>query len=239
MSDVDSNDNTGRRPRLRDALGGIALFAQLKHLSSDEYTPEGVPALNEGDMAVFNAAQVLASDHECSDADAVAELVRVAGRHHHRLRKSEIASHRSGRNLDSAVADRTQRLLEAAVTGQAVTVPSALDRRRFEVVQSFRALPRDQAWEQLVVAVPQLAVLAFDIPTHLLNRSVPPEAVSEAARDASARLQDLRSRLDELLGPKSGQSDPLLSSTYARQFAVEYLIQRQTPFSETGPNSSC
>lgn len=240
---MDDKDQLGHHTRLTDVLSGVALLAWFKHASRDEHTPEGVPALNEHDRAVLRAAHRLASDQERSDSDAVAELVHVAGRHRNRLRKAEIASRRSGHYLDFAVENRAQRLLQAAVTGEAVTEPSASDRHRFGLVESFRALPADRAWDQLVVAVPELADIAderrggaFDIPPGLRDLSIPHEQTAATAREASARFQALGSRLDALLGPRSSQNDPLLGSVYARRFAFQYLLPRQNPSSGTTPD---
>jgi hypothetical protein len=242
VGDVDEKDQPGHHTQLTDVLSGVALLAWFKRASRDEHTPEGVPALNEHDRAVLHAAHRMASDQERSDRDAVAELLRVAGRHRNRLRKAEIASRRSGHYLDFAVENRAQRLLQAAVTGDAVTEPSPSDRHRFGLIEFFRALPPDRAWDQLVVAVPELADLAdqqhagaFDLPAHFLDQSTPPEQMAAVARDVSARLQALGTRLDALLGPRSGQNDPLLGSVYARRFAFEHLLQRQNPSSGTTP----
>ena len=228
--------SSGQRPRLADALGGIALLVWLRRASRDDYTPEGIPALNEHDMAVLRAAHALATDERLSDDEAVSELVLMAGHHRNRLRKAEIAARRGGRYQDFAVANRARRLLKAAATGDPVTEPSPADRHRFEVVESFRALGPDRGWEQLVGAVPELAVVAeqqnsgaFDILMTAGDPSTPPDARAAAGIEASALLADAGARLDHLLGPKSGRSDPLLGSAYVRQFAIEYLMPKQTP----------
>ncbi len=236
---VAGQESSGRRTQFAEMLGGVALLAWLKRASRDEYTPEGVPALNEQDRAVLRKAYLLAADERLTDDDAVSELLVTARHHRKRLRKGEIAARRRGRYMDFVVENRAQRLHEAAATGQPVGAPTESDRHRFQVVESFHALARDQAWEQLVAAVPELATIAdqqraglFDIPTSLADAAAPPEVQAAAARQSSAVFAELGVRLDRLLGPRSGQTDPLLGSVYVRQFAYEYLLQRQDP---TGP----
>jgi hypothetical protein len=232
-------EGSGRRTRLAETLGGVALLVWLKFASRDENTPEGVPALNEQDRAVLQKASLLAADERLTDEDAVSELLVAARHHRKRLRKAEIAARRAGRYMDFVVENRAQRLLEAAATGQPVGAPTESDHHRFQVVESFHALVRDQAWQQLVAAVPKLAAIAdqqraglFDIPTSLTDAAAPPDVRAAAARQASAVFAELGVRLDRLLGPRSGQSDPLLRSAYVRQFAYEYFLQRQD---RTGP----
>jgi hypothetical protein len=208
----------------------IATGAVLKDISRDDYTPEGVPCLDKYGQTVLEAAYGLAGDVQWTDADAVKELLRVAGRHHEALEMAEIVSRREGRYLDFPIENRAQRLLNAAATGHPVELPSETDRRRFALVDAFDELPAEEAWQRLAAAVPELEELAeqrkagtFEAPPELLNRSSPIGVRAAASQAHFGTLRELWVRLDFLLGPRSGQADPLLGSAYARQFALEYL----------------
>jgi hypothetical protein len=216
-------------PQLPAALK--AIDDRITALSRDDYTPEGDPDLDKHDQAVLDAASGLAGDDQWSDEDAVRELQRLAKRHPDSLSVAEIASRSAGRYQDFAIDNRAQRLLRAALTGGAVQQPSPSDLHRFEIVEEFAALPIDQAWEELVTAVPSLYQLAeqrkagtFALPAELLDRSLPREVRRDRAREHLAITEDLNCRLDAALGPRSGQTDALLGSAYAREFAVGYLI---------------
>ena len=257
MEDVDDPGDEDGRVRLRDIRQALRAVRQMvratptadlpklpaalkatedriRDLTRDDYTPEGFLGLDKHDQAVLDTAFGLAGDDQWSDEDAVRELQRVARRHRDSLRIAEIASRREGRYQDFAVENRAQRLLHAALTGEAVQQPSASDVHRFEVVNAFAALPTDRAWEELVAAVPSLDLLAgqrnegaFAMPADLLDPSVSREVRRDRAREHCAVTADLSSRLDAALGPRSGQTDALLGSAFAREFAMEYLLTRE------------
>jgi Pyridoxamine 5'-phosphate oxidase len=117
-----------------DVLGVIGLLAWFKHGSRDEFTPEGVPALNEHDQAVLESANRRARDQECRDVERAT-------------------------------------------------------RRRIRPAPAF------------------------------CDRSLPPEQMAATAREAMARVRELRSRLDQLLGPGSGHGDTVLASVFVGNLA--------------------
>jgi hypothetical protein len=181
-------------------------------------------------QTVLEAAYGLAGDVEWADGAAVKELLRVVGRHTDALEAAEIVSRREGRYLDFEIENWAQRLLKGAVTGNPVEQPSETDRRRFAAVEAVDELSADVAWQRLTDAVPELDELAdqrkagtFRAPPELLNRNSPIRVRAAASQAHFGTLGELGSLLDLLLGPKSGQADPLLGSAYARQFALEYL----------------
>jgi hypothetical protein len=202
----------------------------VRDVTSDDYTPEGVVGLDKRGRAVLDAAYDLAADDEWSEPDAVAELLRIAGRHRDALRDAENNARHGGRYRDFEIENRAQRLLEAAISGDPVRQPTEEDQRRFTVIEAFESLPEAERWRRLLAAVPHLEQLgheategAFVFPAELADRSAPQAVRTAAADHYQARMQNLNQRLDSLLGPRSESTDPLLGSAYARAFVRDYL----------------
>jgi hypothetical protein len=168
---------------------------------------------------------------DVADGDAVSEIIRVAGRHRRTLQVAALGARQWGQHHDYASANRAHRLLQAALTRNAVQPPSADDRRRFEVLDPFRKLAPDEQWRELVRREPRLANVeaeartgAFGNADDILNMSFLPDEQRRAATIDNLRRLRLRDdRLSGWVGPGCSSPDILLSSRIAREAASGHL----------------
>ena len=180
--------------------------------TKNEFTPEGVAPMNDRQNRIYERALDLASDDDWSDEAAVKELRRLAGRRQTDLGPAEVTARIGGRFLDLEVENRAQRLLASAISGEPIRAVTNEERQRFDAVGEFAELGPDAAWNRLVAAVPPLGEVAEE-----LIRS------SAGSKLTTEDLRNLLERVQLLVGPGSGSSDPLIGSVYARTFATDRL----------------
>ncbi len=223
------------RPSVRRGLREFneVFEAKGREATADDFTPEGVASLDVRAKRIYEASLGLAGDDTWNDARAVAELLRLTGRHRDSLRAAEIRSRQGGDYQDFPIENRAQRLLKAALTGEAVAPTTPEDAWRFEIVGRFEELDDHEAWRQLCERAPALTDLANEVS----SQPTPPRDYFRHPLDENhlRMLQEhierdnaLGRRLDTLLGPRSSADDVLLRSAYARSFAADYLHQLQT-----------
>jgi hypothetical protein len=216
------------RPSVRRQLRQFdaALDAAHREVTSNEFTPDGVPRMDERAKALLEAAWGLAGDDEWADDAAVTELRRLAGHHHDALRVAEINSRHGGRFLDLPIENRAQRLLEAAYTGHLVSPVSDEERSRMELIDAFDSLDPEDQWRELTRQVTGLEDLEAEAVA--LRGCGPPFSDRRAwARWAVEQDQIVKQKVRGLVGPGSGSADTVLASIYAREFTTNYLIGRR------------
>lgn len=198
--------------------------------SRDEFTPEGVPAMDKRSKLLLDAAWDLASDEDWADDAAVAELLRLAGRHRDALRVAEINARHGGTFVDLYVENRAQRLLEAALTGHPVRQLGPDEEQRINTLDTFAELAPQEAWAELVRLIPPLDLIAAEI---VKEASTDPasnddQTASRPRRRASAwtgtQIEDLQKQVNLLVGPGSNSKDVIGSSVYARTCALNHLL---------------
>ena len=198
--------------------------------SRDEFTPEGVPAMDKRSKLLLDAAWDLASDDDWADDAAVAELLRLAGHHHDALRVAEINARHGGTFVDLYVENRAQRLLEAALTGQAVRQLAPDEEERIQTLETFADLEPQEAWAELVRLIPSLDLIAAEIVKGALTESASndDQTASRPRRRSSAWNEThiaLQKQVGLLVGPGSNSTDVIGSSVYARTLALNHLLR--------------
>jgi hypothetical protein len=141
---------------------------------------------------------------------------------------------------ESRERDRTQRLLKAAASDGQVEPVDAVDADKFDTLARVfdPQRPRADVWSDLTAREPQVGALeaavrageyGFEkIPERPTGAQLKdPEWLRQRGEQAQAGLE-LMARRGEILGPQSGNADPVIRSRTAFQFAYWHLRQGQT-----------
>lgn len=215
------------------ALGAMAALAGSVaglNQKARRVDPEdaGIVALSDRAAKVADRAMKLA-DKGREDADAVAELIALAGGSTRTLENAERFSRQGARHCEDRKFNRAHRLLVAAVAGKPVQPPSPGEERAFKVVKEFRALAPAKQWELLVSRAPHLAHLESETQRGAFTTAMPARADQGSAtlrsitRERVLAGSELGDRLRELVGPLAPASDPLVKSRAAFAFAIAHL----------------
>jgi hypothetical protein len=109
---------------------------------------------------------------------------------------------------------------------------SAAEQQRLDTLEDFWDADLEEQWTKLITAEPRLLDLASEARAGNFGLSdrdaaswinLPEEERKQAAGDALRHGNNLRHRLNQLVGPESGHNDIVLSSRAARDAAWSYL----------------
>jgi hypothetical protein len=183
------------------------------------------------------SAQLLAharllSAEDREDDEAVSELVRLADGNRHALQVAALGARQKGEHHESSWADRSHRLLQAAIAeGTVAPVPES-KRTRLALLDEFAELPVADQWRWLTELEPRLADLTGSLPVEQLARhltstevlDLPPEQRGPIRTARQVSRERLKSELTPLVGPQSSTDHPVLRSQIAFRAALEYLM---------------
>jgi hypothetical protein len=174
---------------------------------------------------------VLAAEHR-EDPDAINELLTLSGDDRRALQEAALGARQWGAHRDHEDANRAHRLLQAAITGKPLTSSTTRERERFALLDDFAGLTTDDAWNQLTELDPRLADLEGEVRAGRFSRGHAATELQALGRDDARRAavelrsarRDLNAHIRALVGPDSGQDDPLASSFIAFQIASNHLV---------------
>lgn len=211
--------------KLPSVLALLWIFRRAKK-GEDHDRPEIVSTNAQSRTVLERAKQLGRQGRE--DEQAVAEL-RALARHRRRtLRQAERASRFMGYHHELSHANLANRLLNAAIAGEAVPpARTAEDKERIETVKRVNRLARDEQWAQLTLLQPALTALEIDVRAgrfgDITNR--PSEEDMRGIRQQGEGRRELMAQLRRLLGPRCGQANPLLETQRALDIANAHLLR--------------
>jgi hypothetical protein len=211
--------------RLRRAI----LHAQ-RHQDLDADSPQFVVLTDSSAQLLTHARMLAGEDRE--DAEAVSELVKLADGNQRALQVAALGAREKGEHRESSWADRSHRLLRAAIAGGVVAPLSDSERARLALLDDFAELPVSDQWRRLTELEPDLAGLTGSLPVEQLARhltstevlDLPPQARGPIRAARQSARKRLKSELAPLVGPQSSADDPILRSQIAFKAALEYLM---------------
>ncbi len=189
------------------------------------------------------AMELASEDRE--DRQAAEELVSRAEGHDEALRRAALWLRCDGQASEQLLENRAHRLLQAALSGEAVQQITEPERRFIEDLESLRAHPEDR-FDALVEKEPRLRAVAEAIrPVDGMPsqeelgiepiRSWVAISFPFATRAMSqmpvlgnlvpAALLDLIGQLEDFVGPTSASPDPVLRSHTAMNIAVKHACR--------------
>jgi hypothetical protein len=218
-------------------LRSASRLARQAYDSSREFSTGSLFAgwLNDRQNQIVMRAEDLAREGRF-DKTAVDELVALAAGRRRDLERaagslSHDNSYREFRELNGAY-----RLIGAALDGSEVASLSDEEAARIDEIEAFHALSASDAFSELLRREPRLAELEADVRAGMIDGT--PDAL-DAARPIADRIDaalrplskriELSERLSRIIGPRSGQSDPVLSSSTARTSASLHFEQIAGP----------
>ncbi len=209
---------------------GVALRRAHRTRDLDEQTPR-IVALNPSSSAVLERARMLADDGR-EDPDSASELIALANKNQRTLREAALGARQGGEHLESSWANRTHRLLQAAIAGAPVTPVPDTERKRLKFLDDFADLSPKYKWHLLVEREPRLSELEADARAGKFGgRTRPGELadlpIKQRQETAASRLlgrKRLEDRLAPLIGPQSRSSDALICSHTALNTARGHLL---------------
>ena len=226
-------------------LAGGVLFAQrlARHEEHDHPDDPGIAILGPRSGLLKREAMELASEDR-EDRQAAEELVSRAEGHDEALRRAALWLRCDGQASEQLLENRAHRLLQAALSGEAVQQITEPERRFIEDLESLRAHPEDR-FDALVEKEPRLRAVAEAIrPVDGMPsqeelgiepiRSWVAISFPFATRAMSqmpvlgnlvpAALLDLIGQLEDFVGPTSASPDPVLRSHTAMNIAVKHCV---------------
>ena len=204
--------------RARRILGGVALMGLLRAMekreefSDDPQVISGSPRVE----ALADLAKRLAKENPLDDK-CVGELVAAAGPRKRDLRKASAVVRFGGAAKESKTAERANRLLVSAWTGQPVAPVSPELDDLLSRIDDLYTRPVEEAFPGLVALRPELG----DLEPRFEGRAL-------GQIDQDALWDELLASLDPIIGPDADSSvtDPLLRSLSAHSIARVYLALR-------------
>jgi len=230
-------------------VGGV-LFAQRLARQEEEDHPAdpGIAVLGPRSGLLKRQAMTLAAEGR-EDREAVDELVQRAEGHDAALRRAALWLRCDGQASEQLVENRAHRLLQAALSGEAVRELTESERQIIDELESLRARS-DDGFNALVEKEPRMRAVADAIRP---VEGMPPQdelgvepirswvaisfpfatrAMSRApvlGRRVPAALLGLIDQLEGLVGPTSASLDPVLRSHLAMNIAVRYCVPLLDP----------
>jgi hypothetical protein len=151
----------------------------------------------------------------------VGDLVAVAGRHRHALLAASRNFRVAGSNREDRIANRADRLIQAALVNGAVLPTSEEEEALIVALEAFKRQDKSDSFSQLCALEPRLSNITAKAPDVSTSPST-----NENRRNVLTSLDqrlDLRKQLTGLLGPRATNPDPLVRSQTALEFAIDFL----------------
>lgn len=207
-----------------------AFLRTQRHQDLDADSPPLVVFNNVSAELLTHARMLGAEDRE--DTEAVSELVKLADGNQRALQVAALGAREKGEHRESSWADRSHRLLQAAIADGAVAPLTESERTRLALLDDFAELAVSAQWRRLTELEPGLAGLTGSLPVEQLARHLTSTEVldlplqeREPIRVArQAARERLKSELVPLVGPQSSADNPILRSQIAFRAALEYLM---------------
>lgn len=226
----------GERPNPLLVAAGLARAAakmasayRSQHLADDGSEVE-IVMINSRSNRVADRARELAAEGRADD-EAIAELVRLAGRRRHDLEVAAMFLRSDGADPEDRITDRAARLASAAFLGTPLIPPSSKEEAVISAVEALDDLDDGEVFRRMVLVEPRLADLEAAVRRGQFRApsSEPDPATPDRRRAESlARLKAHRAVRDELtnlVGPASGATDPALRSRTVRD-CLSYYLER-------------
>jgi hypothetical protein len=207
-----------------------AILRTQRHQDVDAGSPPLVVLNNTSAELLTHARMLAAEDRE--DTEAVSELVKLADGNQRALQVAALGAREKGEHRESSWADRSHRLLQAAIADGVVEPLSESERTRLALLDDFAERPVSDQWWRLMELAPGLAGLTGSLPVEQLARhltstevlDLPPQAREPIRAARQSARERLKSELAPLVGPQSSADNPILRSQIAYEAALEYLM---------------
>ena len=185
--------------------------------------PAAIVILNDRADSIARRAESLAETGR-EDAQAVADLVKLAGRHMRDLRGAALSFQQDGWDQESRVADHARRLIEAALSGQPVAPVGAEAEKLFRQLDAWDREDRPTRFRQLVQHEPELAAIEAAVRSGEYGHVGADETTW--GPDERERVGTLRLRVEALIGPGGRHADhPVLRSAGVGADALFHLVE--------------
>jgi hypothetical protein len=187
--------------------------------------------LDNDSAELMTHARMLASDGR-EDTNAVSELVQLADGNQRALQVAALGVRENGEHRESSWADRSHRLLQAAITNGSVAPITESERKRLALLDDFAGLSLSDQWRRLTELEPGLSGLTRSLPVeelagYLTSTEVldlPPQERGPIWAARQSARERLTSELAPLVGPQSSADNPILRSQIASGAALQYLV---------------
>lgn len=232
MTENDSGRREGESAKPERALFQLAGrgFRAWRAASSG---PSLAGWLTNTQQAIVDLAEDLARRGRMDD-EAVHEIRSLAHGREHDLRRAVANLAHHERHRESKNGSAAYRLAVAALRNSAVPVLDSVEAQRIDLIEHFAGIENDDAaFKVLVERDSRLADLEGEVRSGAIAEHVElrNSTNSEARERLEASVEHLTSmvaikeRLSRLLGPRSGQADPLLSSYAGFDRASYHLVR--------------
>jgi len=219
---------------------GNTLRNHYREQSLIEGNPRVSLVLNDDSMAIRERARKLSAQGR-EDDDAVSELSSMGKRHERDLKIAELASRERGIHLQDSEANRAHRLLQAAVTGGRVRPIEPQEVECIERCEQFEQLSEEEAFAVLCAIEPELRIVEADAKAGRLGwkQSIQEmmvaghqfpqldesgrEEIRALARRSMEAMNEVKRRLDPLVGSDARQADLLLKTELAYAIAENWV----------------
>jgi hypothetical protein len=230
MTDREQRDESEWSPprgilnRAKAWVGVVGLLGVLKSAAkksefADE--PQILFRNEKADEIAGLAEQLAASDR--SDDECVRQLVTAVGKDRNMLSRAAAVVRFGGRARESRVADRANRLLLAAFSGeQVVLAPPEFDELMNRIDQ-FGSVEFDEAYAELVQLRPELRTVEEQFSSRFTDQPFDPELLDDD--QWHEQWSELEEALKPVVGPEADEDvgDPLLRSRFAFDLASMFL----------------
>jgi hypothetical protein len=216
----------------------------LRRHYRDQLLIEGNPresvVLNDDSKAIRDRARELSAEGR-EDDEAVGELSKMGKLHERDLKIAELASRERGIHFQNGEANRTHRLLQAAVSGGHVRSIDPQEVESIERCEQFERLSSKEAFAALCAIEPDLRTLETEAKEGRLGRrqSIEErwiatrefeeldepgrEELRQQARQSSEAMKAVERRLAPLGGPDARRDDQLLTTQLAYDTAENWI----------------
>ncbi len=187
--------------------------------------------LDNDSAELMTHARMLASEGR-EDADAVSELVQLADGNPRALQVAALGVRENGEHRESSWADRSHRLLQAAIANGSVVPITSSERTRLELLDDFADLSLSDQWRRLTELEPGLSGLTRSLTVEELADYPASTEVFDLPRQERGAIwaarqsvrERLKSELAPLVGPQSSADNPILQSQIAFGAALQHLV---------------
>jgi hypothetical protein len=212
----EENGLSGLVKKGKGVVTGLALVGLFKTMQKNAEA-EDEPGIDQNDPAVLALAQQARelATREPDDDECVRALLRAAGSKTRNLSKAAASVRFAGQARESRIADRANRLLLAAFSGEAVRQLTPEQDQWFERLDEVMSVPVEVAFPRLAELQPKLRELEEDF----APRPVDPN-------EEEALWDDLIAKLSPVVGPDAVDGDPFLRSDTVWNVARLYLAVR-------------